>query len=180
MTQKEELNNFIRSIVVKYPDRYAGLLGEARKVSDFKTLGLLYIELIKQIGPCFMVSGPMTNGGDGDFIKNLYRLANTGFYYQDKFQIPIFPQFLFEQTAQEIWITRSQKESVSDLTTSLFEDMYFPVFAHKNMEGVIYTPTWKTSDGAKREHSWFGGQLGRYTIVYASDLAYEHKKIPPH
>jgi hypothetical protein len=177
MAQKEDLYRFIKEVTAKYPDNYAGLLGTARKANCFRVLGHLYLELIKQIGPCFVVSGPMTNGGEGDFIKNLYALANVGFYYQDKCGMKIFPQFLFEETAQEIWSVRSRSESVEELTDSLFNDMYYPVFAHKNMEGVIFTTTWDTSAGARREHDWFNQKKDHFTIVYASDHAQSYKKI---
>lgn len=165
---------------MKLKPEYESLYLAAKQAREFSDILNPFRNLADLIGKCFIVCGPVTSGGTGDVVKNLYNLANAGLYYSEHHSIKIFPQFIFEEPIAHTWEKlSSQGLTPIEVNKRLFEELYFPFFEHENLEGPIFTHDWKSSNGAIVEHEYFTYRHERYSIAFASSKVQDYKILLP-
>lgn len=141
---------------------------QAEKASKLAHLGDLAVEIAGNMPkPLFMISGPMTTGGMGEYAKNIILFQHT-IDEAVRAGVNVFNQTMLDEHLQRLvraWYIQNPTEEYCD---EVLTDVYELLMQSGHVRGVYFLPDWQTSRGARWERE-AGERMGLEQHDYPSD-----------
>lgn len=134
-------------------------ISKAAEASELAHLGILAVEIAEMMPkPLFMISGPMTTGGMGEYAKNMI-LFQHAIDEAVRAGVHVFNQTMLDEHLQRLVRAWYIQNPTAEYCDGVLTDVYETLMQSGHLMGVYFLPDWQTSRGARWERE-AGERLG--------------------